>query len=180
MSRLNTIPVNIDSAEHGDSAENIVLPILHELAAMLEVLIASGDTGSIDLHRAPLSSQAHDKLRDLLGQGEVKAELDCLGPTQVEETAVAGVWWITYYNEDKKLVGEFIEVTICPEILKAPTGELRAGLRLLRTRLSPAVQAPGSDEIAARVAAMGLCRTAGDPIDSTTNYPVNRGNGHAE
>jgi hydrogenase-1 operon protein HyaF len=180
VNNLNSIPVTVVTAEHDDTPANVVLPILHQIAAMLEALISSGQTNSIDLRRAPLSPQDRDKLRDMLGVGEVKAQIDCLGPTSIDETAVSGVWWITHYSADSRTVGEFIEVTACPDILNTPRSQLLSGLSLLRTRLSDDSHVPDPDDIAQRLAAMGLHPNDSFLFDSSVNQPVNRGNGNAE
>jgi hydrogenase-1 operon protein HyaF len=112
-----------------------VLPILHEISAMLAVLQSSGESNAIDLKRSPLSPFECESLRRYLGKGVVSAEVDCHGPTQMQETAVSGVWWITHRNQDAELLGQFIEVTLCPEMLATPAEDLLPSLNRLRERL---------------------------------------------
>lgn len=177
MSGLHSIPVTVVTAGHDDAPANVVLPVLHEIAAMLEALIASGRSASIDLRRAPLSAPDHDRLRAVLGQGEIEARLDCLGPVAVAETGISGVWWITYYSEDSRVVGEFIEVTTCPEILGTSAADIPAGLKRLRTRLEKHTQVADPDDLAAKAAALGFT-----PDDNLLHHlhpvaPAKRGNG---
>ena len=180
MTSLDSIPVTVVAAEQGDTSSSVVLPLLHEINAMLEALISSGQTNSIDLRRAPLSPQDHDALRDVLGQGEVKAQLDCLGPTRIEETEVSGVWWTTYYSEDSRVIGEFIQVTTCPEILGTPPSELPSGLSLLRARLTRDSQVADPNDIAESLAALGLAPTASFSNDTHPDHKIKRGNGDAK
>jgi hypothetical protein len=71
-----------------------------------------------------------------LGKGEVSAEVNSYGPTQIQETSVSGVWWIIHRNRDAELVGQFIEVTACPEMLVTPSEDLLLSLSRLRKRLA--------------------------------------------
>jgi hydrogenase-1 operon protein HyaF len=180
VSGRNSIPVEIETSPQGSPVVSVALSILNEITAMLEALIASGKIGSIDLQRQPLSPQDHDKLRDMLGQGELDAQLDCLGPTQIRETAVSGVWWITHYSEDRRIVGEFIEVTTCPEMLITPAEELVSGLSLLRSRLSTDAHVKDPADIAKSLEALGLTPRHSSQDDPKINQQVKRGNGDAE
>lgn len=188
MSGLKSIPVEVETSPQGTPAVSIALSILNEITALLEALVASGETRSIDLQRQPLSPQDHDKLRDMLGQGELDAQLDCLGPTQIRETAVSGVWWITHYSEDRRIVGEedrrivgeFIEVTTCPDMLITPAEGLASGLSLLRSRLSTEAQVMDPGDIARSLEALGLTPRHSSQDDPKVNQQVKRGNGNAE
>jgi hydrogenase-1 operon protein HyaF len=180
MSGLNSIPIEVETSRQGSSVASITLSILNEITAMLEALISSGQTNSIDLHRAPLGEQELARLRDMLGRGELGAELDCLGPTQIRETAVSGVWWVTHYSDDRRVVGEFIEVTTCPEMLSTPANELASGLSLLRSRLSTDAQVRDPADIARSLEALGLAPRHSSQDDPEINQQVKRGNGNAE
>jgi hydrogenase-1 operon protein HyaF len=113
-----------------------VLPILYEISTMLAALHSSGESNSIDLKRSPLSPFDCEALRRYLGKGEVSAEVNSHGPTRIQETSVSGVWWITHCNQDAELLGQFIEVTACPEMLVTPAEDLLASLSRLRERLA--------------------------------------------
>jgi hydrogenase-1 operon protein HyaF len=116
-------------------------PILHEIQSLLNDLVTSGKSASIDLRSMPLLPGDYEKLKEVLGQGEVSATIDAMGPTQVRETAVHGVWWVTHYNSDETIVAEFIEVTTMPEILRTHPADARVGLDLLHSRLTSATEA---------------------------------------
>ncbi len=180
MSALNSITVELEISNRACGAVDIVRSILSEIGAMLEALIASGRTGCIDLQRQPLGHQDLARLHDTLGRGEVAAELDCLGPTRIIETAISGVWWITHYREDGRVVGQFIEVTTCPDLLVTRAEELPSGLSLLGARLSVNTHAKDPADIARRVAAMGLQPRDRCTNGSKLNQQVKRGNGNAE
>jgi len=180
MSKLDSIPVEVAASDPGAAAVDMSRSVLSEIHAMLEALIASGRTGCIDLQRQPLAPQDHARLRDILGRGELAAELDCLGPTRIMETAVSGVWWITHYREDGRALGEFIEVTTCPDLLVTPAEDLPAGPRLLGSRLSTDTQVKDPAELAERVAALGLQPGNGCTNNPKPNQQVKRGNGRAE
>lgn len=180
MNGLNSIPIDVNTSKQGSPVASITLSILNEITALLEALISSGQTSSIDLHRAPLGKQDITRLRDMLGRGELGAELDCLGPTRIRETAVSGVWWITHYSDDRRIVGEFIEVTTCPEMLRTPENELASGLSLLRS-LSAAdsdVRDPG--DIAKSLEMLGFTPRQSSQVNPKTNQQVKRGNGNAK
>jgi len=109
--------------------------LLNEIASLLQDLLNTGEGGSIDLARIPLTEEDYDLLDDVLGEGEVHASIETLGASEVVETGVAGVWWITHYNADDEVMAEFIEVSYCPEILLAPREDVQEGLEALQARL---------------------------------------------
>jgi len=172
MSILNSIPIEVETHAHESPAVDIVLSILNEIAALLEVLISSGQTNSIDLHRALFGESELVKLRNMLGCGELNAELDCLGLTQIRETAVSGVWWVTHFSDDRRVVGEFIEITTCPEMLSTPAEELASGLSLLRSRLTMDSDSRGPLDIAKSLEVLGLAPRRSSQSISKINKEV--------
>lgn len=120
-----------------------VEPLLHEIRHALQELADTGSTGIIDLRSIPLAPGEEDKILATLGQGEVHAHVDALGPSEVIETRYAGVWLVTHYNEDEEILGRFIEITPLPEILRSQAEDIRHACGQLedyleRTRRSPA------------------------------------------
>lgn len=109
--------------------------VLREIEQRLRRLLTHGEESSIDLSRLPFGPGDHALLVKTLGDGEVAAEVNTLGPTRVRETAIPGVWWVTHYNSDDEVMAEFIEVTRCPAIISTPQDELQDGVMALRTRL---------------------------------------------
>jgi hydrogenase-1 operon protein HyaF len=109
--------------------------LLNEIATLLQKLLDKGEGGSIDLSGLSLTEEDYDLLEDVLGEGEVNADVNSLGATQVAESGVPGVWWVTHYDADDEIMAEFIEVAWCPEILLAPQEDVQSGLDALRARL---------------------------------------------
>lgn len=109
--------------------------LLHELADMLERLIEKGEESSIDLRRIPLFPDDLELLHDKLGEGEVVAEVTSAGSTVIRESAIAGIWWVTHFNEEDEVIAELIEVTRCPEIIMTPADDALDGLTNLRNAM---------------------------------------------
>jgi hydrogenase-1 operon protein HyaF len=112
-----------------------VLSLLHEIAALMGRWMESGEAGSIDIRRLPLSRAERGALTALLGAGEVDARVDALGKSRVCETGIPGVWWITHLDSASEVIGEFIEVTQTPELLSAQRQDMILGLERLHDRL---------------------------------------------
>lgn len=136
MRQLSDIGITVvaDGLETLEANGN-ALPVLHEIETMLATLIDEGRPDAIDLRSLPMLPGDYAKLRDALGRGEVRANIDALGPTDVYETGVHGVWWVIHRNLDGQTTGEFIEVTWVPEILTTPRADAEHGLRRLRDRI---------------------------------------------
>jgi len=109
--------------------------LLHEIAALLDSLARTGEGGSVQLNGLPLLPGDYEVLQEELGEGELSAELEALGRTQLRETALHGVWWVTHRNSVHEIVAESIEVTRCPAILQTPAEDVTESARLLRERL---------------------------------------------
>lgn len=136
MSGLDDIGVKVIASSESVAGETgNVHPILHEIRARLEMLLATGEGSGIDLRSLPMSPQDYARLRDLLGLGEIGATLELLGPSEIRETAFPGVWWITHRNPGGDILAEVIEVTGIPEILKSQPADVQAGLARLREQL---------------------------------------------
>lgn len=106
-------------------------PILFEIRHALEELLASGATSIIDLRSIPLAPGEEETIIDTLGQGEVHASLNALGPSEIYESRYAGVWLITHYNEDQAVVSRFIEITTLPDILRSQREDMSNALNEL-------------------------------------------------
>lgn len=147
MNHLKGIPIATDgtlpatSLSHGNA-----LPLLHEIEILLNDLVATNKSASIDLRSLPMLPGDYETLREVLGEGEVSATVDALGPTQVHETAIHGVWWVRHQNADGEVTAEFIEVTYLPEILKTHPADARAAVETLRSRLSQSVPTTEGDD----------------------------------
>jgi hydrogenase-1 operon protein HyaF len=130
LSTLDHIGITVEHPSDGNGRA-----VLREIEQRLALLLAKGEESSIDLSRLPFGPGDHALLVKTLGEGEVSAEVNSLGATQVRETAIPGVWWVTHLNADDEVMAEFIEVTRCPAIVCTPQDDLQDGVMALRTRL---------------------------------------------
>jgi hydrogenase-1 operon protein HyaF len=112
-----------------------VEPLLHEIRHALARVADGQDGTTIDLRSLPLAPGEEERIEHLLGTGEVRAELDALGPTVVQETSFAGVWMVTHRNAAREVVARFIEVTRMPEVLKSQQEDIELAVSRLETEL---------------------------------------------
>lgn len=110
----------------------VVEAVLHECLQHLVVLARDpGFAAAIDLRSLPLDDAQRQLLRARLGQGEVRAVVDVAGPTTVDETAFAGLWWVRHEGADGGVLAEQIVVARVPELLFAhPADVADAAARL--------------------------------------------------
>jgi hydrogenase-1 operon protein HyaF len=147
MNHIKGIPVvtdgmpSVTALSHGNA-----LPLLHEIEILLDDLVTTGRSASIDLRSLPMLPDDFETLREVLGQGEVSATIDALGLSQARETAIHGVWWVTHQNADGEVTAQFIEVTYLPEILKTHPADARAAVEILRSRMSQSVPTTEGDD----------------------------------
>ncbi len=128
----------------GDELTWNVEPLLHEIRHALQQLADTGKAGIIDLRSIPLAPGEEDRILAALGQGEVRAHIDALGPSEVVETRYAGVWLVTHYNEDEDIIGRFIEVTPMPDILRSQAEDIRLACSRLEDYLTRTVKDPAT------------------------------------
>ena len=132
MRSLDAITMKVETATGN------VEPLLHEIRHAV-TCVAQGKEGTvIDLRRLPLAPGEEERIEAELGRGEVRAELDALGPTVVQETSYAGVWLVTHRNSEQKVVARFIEVTRIPELLQAQREDIERGIDRLESELAAA------------------------------------------
>ena len=129
MSTLDTIPVTTEVATGN------VEPLLHEIRHALTRLTSGEEGTTIDLKSLPLAPGEEERIEATLGTGEVRAEVDALGPTLIQETSYPGVWLTTHKNADGAVVARFIEVTYIPELLRSQPEDIDAGIDRLETEL---------------------------------------------
>jgi hydrogenase-1 operon protein HyaF len=113
----------------------MALSVLAEVGRMLEALTGSGQAGSIDLRSLPLSDVDREQLETVLGRGEVRAELDIAGQSEVWETSYPGVWWIRHRGAGGKIASEEVSVCRIPEILITHPVDIEAAAGRLREEL---------------------------------------------
>jgi len=130
MNLLDGIPVKVEVASGN------VEPLLHEIRHSLR-RVADGNEGTvIDLRSLPLAPGEEEHIEALLGEGEVRAEIDVLGPTVIQETSYAGVWLVTHRNTDQTVVVRFVEVTRIPELLKSQEADIERAICRLESKLA--------------------------------------------
>jgi hydrogenase-1 operon protein HyaF len=129
MSSLESIPVKTEVATGN------VEPLLHEIRHALKRLTNGEEGTTIDLKSLPLAPGEEERIEATLGTGEVRAEVDALGPTLIQETSYPGVWLTTHKNADDAVVARFIEVTYIPELLRSQPEDIDAGIDRLENEL---------------------------------------------
>jgi hydrogenase-1 operon protein HyaF len=119
----------------GDDLTWNVKPLLHEVKHALDNLLKNGETAIIDLRSIPLAPGEEDRILNTLGRGEVFAQLNALGPSEIIETQYAGVWLVTHYNDNNDIISRFIEVTTMPDILRSQKEDVIEAYSRLATTL---------------------------------------------
>ncbi|HWS03877.1 MAG TPA: hydrogenase expression/formation C-terminal domain-containing protein [Gammaproteobacteria bacterium] len=135
MSGLEGIPIqvqNLPSVAGGGYSQ----ALFAELENALQGLLDSGREHSIDLRSLPLAPGELESLKEALGRGEVTVEVNALGKSDVQETAYRGIWWVTHHNAVDEVMAEFIEVSFCPDIIRAQRDDVRESLEALSDRLT--------------------------------------------
>ncbi len=125
---LDAIPIHVihpSSGEPGLSGN--APPLLRELAEQVRHLLETGEPSAIDLSALPLTPADLDWLREKLGGGEIAVTLQAGGESTLDETACAGVWWVTHRNEQGAVASQFIEVAFVPELVKAHPADVAIG-----------------------------------------------------
>jgi hydrogenase-1 operon protein HyaF len=110
--------------------------ILAEISHMLATLCEQNRPASISLRSLPMTGADRRQLEDLLGKGEVRAELELAGLSEVWETRYAGVWWIRHQGTDGKVACEEIAITPIPEILISHPVDIRASAKNMEAELN--------------------------------------------
>jgi len=105
-----------------------VLPLLHEIRHALQRWLDEGVPHIIDLRALPMATDEEDQLIDMLGAGEVHCNLSITGKSTALETCFPGVWLVTHYHSDERIIGRYIEICEIPAILKSQQADARGGL----------------------------------------------------
>ncbi|RFF28068.1 MULTISPECIES: hydrogenase expression/formation C-terminal domain-containing protein [unclassified Wenzhouxiangella] len=108
----------------------------YEIAARLETLHETGESGAIDIKSIPMAAAEFESFRQMLGQGEVDFTLELDGQTRIRETAFPGVWWIQHKDPEGQVVAEHIEINHVPDLLRAQAEEIGQAADALRARLN--------------------------------------------
>jgi len=129
MSAIDAITLRADY-ETGN-----VRPLLHEIRHALARLQAGGEGTVIDLASLPLAPGEERRIEEALGTGEVRVELDALGPSTIVETSYPGVWLVTHRNTENEVIGRLIEVARIPALVASQQEDIAAGLARLVSEL---------------------------------------------
>ena len=132
MNQANVPQFNIHS---GNELTWNVKPIMHEIRHALEKLLDRGESSIIDLRSIPLAPGEEETIILTLGKGEVHAQLNALGPSEIYESRFAGVWIVTHFNESDSIVSRFIEITEFPDVLKSQREDVIHALQGLTEEL---------------------------------------------
>ena len=147
MSELESHSLGVALVGAGTPEWGNAIPILHEIRHGLRRLVEGGETSLIDLQAIPFGPGDEERLLSLLGQGEVEARLDALGPTHLRETAIPGVWLVDHRNRAGDRIGLQVEISTVPEILRTQPQDLSRALAALDARMAEgAIGEPDSDE----------------------------------
>jgi hydrogenase-1 operon protein HyaF len=131
MSSLDEIKIRVESPSFRQNA----IPILHQIRHALSRLADTGESTTIDLRAIPFGPGDEELLVEILGDGEVEATVNALGPTRIRETEFAGVWILDYRDEADERIAFQIEVTVLPSILRSQTEDIADAADQLAKRL---------------------------------------------
>lgn len=119
--------------------------VLSEIATLLARFAETGQASAVDLRGLPMTDADRSRLEQLLGRGEVRAEIIVAGRSEVWETSYAGVWWVRHRGADDRIAAEEIVVTRVPAILATHEDDAKAAAARLAMELS-ATGHPGLEE----------------------------------
>ena len=127
LKTLANIPIIVVSPPQSGGL-SMAMTLLHEIEAMLNTLLDTGQNGTLDLRALPaLGKDGYQFLKEKLGLGEVSARIQSFGRSEIQETAYPGIWWVAHYNQDDDILTELIEVNFFPEVLKSPRDDVILG-----------------------------------------------------
>lgn len=134
---IHVVPRHAGAAPPGEPGlSGNAPPLLRELAEQVRRLLETGEPSAIDLSALPLTPADLDWLREKLGGGEIAVTLQAGGESTLDETACAGVWWVTHRNEQGAVASQFIEVAFVPELVKAHPQDVAIGQERLELLIS--------------------------------------------
>ncbi|MGO9546068.1 MAG: hydrogenase expression/formation C-terminal domain-containing protein [Rhodomicrobium sp.] len=119
--------------------------VLREIPALMQRLLETGESGTIDLRSLPMSDWDRQELARRLGEGEVKAFVNVGGTSTVSETQFAGVWWVRHEGADGRIAAEQVVVARAPEFLLAHPADIGAAQIRLSELLSRSAEAQNGE-----------------------------------
>ena len=136
MNSLEDIAIQVVDGHEAEQVTANVMAILYEITDLMHALLEKGEADSIDLRSLPLLPGEYEALKLILGEGEVSVRLETFGLTEIYETGLTGVWWVSHDDENGERLAEFIEVTRIPEIIKSDRSEIQSACSALQQQLS--------------------------------------------
>lgn len=128
MSR--SIPIQVEQSV----SLSQILPVLHEIAHAINLLLEHNQETALDILNLPLAEVDKRELLNILGKGEIVAHLNALGNSTLWESAFPGVWIVEHRDTEERLLSQLIEIAWIPAILKAHPEDIRVGLLELVNR----------------------------------------------
>jgi hydrogenase-1 operon protein HyaF len=145
MSARKSITATLDTADDCPQTWDISLPILHEIRHGLRRLAQTEEGTLIDLSAIPFAPGDESRLLGLLGEGEVRAEVNALGPTRVWESGVHGVWLVDHRNLEGQRLTLHIEIARIPNILRTPRQDIEDAIMELDSRIAAGATEPNAE-----------------------------------
>jgi hydrogenase-1 operon protein HyaF len=118
-----------------ERATGNIAPLLHEIRHAVRALAEHGTTGAVDLRSIPLAEGEEDRILGFLGTGEVVAQIEALGRSEIRETNYPGIWIVTHFDDMGDVKARFIEITYVPQILCSQPADIHDALERLETAL---------------------------------------------
>ncbi|HXU93585.1 MAG TPA: hydrogenase expression/formation C-terminal domain-containing protein [Gallionella sp.] len=106
--------------------------ILSEIEESAARFAAVGEEASINLRCLKEMQEEREILATLLGHGEVSAVVEAVERSEIHETSIPCVWWVTHRNADGETIRESIEITGVPEVIVGDRKAISYGLETLR------------------------------------------------
>lgn len=106
-------PILPEADEVGDVSAAVAL--LDQVQQALENYEQSQSPSLFDL--SELDRASIQLVNQLLGAGEVSISVDSASPIEIQESVMAGVWRIHHLDQNKQVVGDYIEVAPIPSIV---------------------------------------------------------------
>lgn len=135
MKNLEQIDIEIISSQENTYSPQLVA-ILSELRDLLQTYRDKGTPGSIDLRSLPMLPGDYEALKEVLGEGEVHVVINALGPSDIHETSIPGIWWVIHRNSEGDTLTEFLEVTSVPDLIKTPPEDLKESVNKLEALIT--------------------------------------------
>ncbi|WP_212785215.1 hydrogenase expression/formation C-terminal domain-containing protein [Ferrigenium kumadai] len=126
MSQSNTV-LTVDK-ESGALAR-AVLSDIEECASRFA---AVGEEASISLRCLKAMPEEREILATLLGHGEVSAIVEAVDRSEIHETSIPCVWWVSHRNAEGETIRESIEITGVPDVIIGDRRAIPYGLETLR------------------------------------------------